>query len=134
MLNFHLNYGAVVVAALIQWVLGVLWYGVVFKKTWSVLAGIKEGEKPKNAVLDMVYIFVANFVLSFVLANLMLVVAQKSFMAGVSVGILCWLGFLAPPLLAQHVNERRRANLYAINTVYWLVAMAASGGVLAVWR
>lgn len=132
--NFHLNYPAVVVAALIQCVIGVLWYGVFFKKSWSSLLGFKEGEKPKGAVFATVSSFVASILLCFVLANVMLLVSRQTFIAGLSIGIVCWLGFMAPPMFAQHIYERRPANLFAINAAYWLVAMAIGGGVLAVWR
>ncbi len=131
--NFHLNYAAVVVAAVIQCVIGVLWYGVFFKKSWRARVGFKEGEKPKGAVFALVCSFVANFLLSFALANVLLV-TKHAFMAGFSIGIVCWLGFMAPPLFAQHIHERRSANLFAINAAYWLIAMAVSGGVLAVWH
>lgn len=132
--NFHLNYAAVVVAAVLQCAIGMLWYGVFFKKSWSSLVGFKEGEKPKGAVFATVSSFVASIILCFVLANVMLAVAKPAFMAGVSIGIVCWLGFMAPPLFAQHIYERRPANLFAINAAYWLIAMAVSGGVVAVWR
>ncbi len=132
--NFHLNYPAVVVAALIQCVIGVLWYGVFFKKSWNSLLGHKEGEKPQGAVFSTVSSFVASILLCFVLANVMLLVSRQTFMAGLSIGIVCWLGFMAPPMFAQHIYERRPANLFAINAAYWLVAMAIGGGVLAAWR
>ena len=134
MLHFHVNYWAVVVAALVQWLLGAFWYGLVVKKSWRNLVGYKAGEKPKNVLFAMASSFVASFILSFVLAYIMLWAAKATFMAGVAIGILCWLGFMAPPLFAQHIYERRPANLFAINAAYWLMAMALSGGVLAVWR
>lgn len=132
--NFHVNYLAVVVAAVIQCMIGVLWYRVFFRKSWSSMLGFSEGEKSQNAIFTTVSSFVASILLSFVLANVMLLVARQSFMAGLSIGIVCWLGFMAPPLFAQHIYERRPANLFAINAAYWLVAMAVSGGVLAAWR
>ena len=49
-------------------------------------------------------------------------------------GVICWLGFMAPPLFTQHVFEGRRANLFAINAAYWLLAMAIGGGILAAFR
>ncbi len=133
--HFHLNCWAVVVAALIQWVIGILWYGVFFKKRWRTLVGFKEGEETKGRILAMVSSFVMSLILCFALANVLLMLrAAPHFMAGFSIGVVFWLGFIAPPLLVEHTFERRRANLYMINTVYWLVAMAVSGGVLAVWR
>ena len=39
----QVNFAAVLTAAVIQWVLGWLWYGVLFKKSWLELVGQKEG-------------------------------------------------------------------------------------------
>lgn len=131
---FHVNHAAVLVSALIQWVLGAFWYGVAFKKSWLKLTGLASEGSPKAAVLPMISSFVASLVLSFVLAHVLLWAGTNTFKAGMAMGIVCWLGFLAPPILAQHIYERRPANLFAINGAYWLVAMALSGGVLAAWR
>jgi hypothetical protein len=49
-------------------------------------------------------------------------------------GVICWLGFMAPPLFAQHIFEGRRANLFAINAGYWLLAMAIGGAILAAFH
>jgi hypothetical protein len=132
--HFHVNLWAVLVAAVIQWLLGAFWYGLVVKKSWRNLVGYKEGEKPKNAAFAMVCSFVASLILCFVLANVILWAGTTAFIAGGALSIVCWLGFMAPPLFAQHIYERRPANLFAINAAYWLLAMALSGAVLAVWR
>ena len=39
----QVNFAAVLTAAVIQWVLGWLWYGVLFKKSWLELVGQKRG-------------------------------------------------------------------------------------------
>ena len=57
-----------------------------------------------------------------------------AFTMGAKLGIICWLGFMAPPLFTQHIFENRRANLFAINAAYWLLVMALGGGLLAAFR
>ena len=133
MLSSHLMM-MVVVAAIAQWVLGYLWYGVVFKKSWRVLVGFAEGEKPKNAVLGMVSSLVACLLLSYVLAHIVGWVGSATFASGAKIGIICWLGFMAPPLFTQHIFENRRANLFAINAAYWLLVMALGAGILSAFH
>jgi hypothetical protein len=58
----------------------------------------------------------------------------KVFTGGAKLGIICWSGFVAPPLFTQHIFERRPANLFAINAAYWLLAMAIGAGILAAFR
>lgn len=131
---FHVHYSAVVVAAAIQWLFGWLWYGVAFKKRWTQLLGFSEPGKPSSAALAMIASFVASLVLCFVLANLIMMAGTGAFMGGLALAVICWLGFMAPPMFAQHIYERRPANLFAINAAYWMVAMAFAGGVLAAWK
>ena len=126
-----MSFLAVLIATVIQWLLGALWYGYVFKTRWMSLVGFPAGDKPKNAWFGMVTSFVANLILSFVLAHIVSWASAKSFPTGVWLGALCWLGFMAPPMFTQHIFEKRPAKLFAINAAYWLLAMMVSGGVLA---
>ncbi|HVU48615.1 MAG TPA: DUF1761 domain-containing protein [Terracidiphilus sp.] len=128
---FHVSLLAVLIATVIQWLLGALWYGYVFKARWAALVGIGEGEKSTSAWFGMVTSFIANLILSFVLGHIVNWANGHSFPDGVWLGALCWLGFMAPPLFTQHIFEKRPVKLFAINAAYWLLAMMVAGGVLA---
>jgi hypothetical protein len=129
--HLQVHFLPVLIATVIQWLLGALWYGYVFKERWKVLAGIPADSKPNNAWFGMVTSLVANLILSFILAHIIMWAGGKSFPDGVWLGALCWLGFMAPPMFTQHIFEKRRARLFAINAAYWLLAMMLGGGVLA---
>ena len=129
----QISYVWVVVAAVVMWLLGALWYGVIFKKSWHKMV-FAEGEKPKNAIFAMVASLCANLLLSFVLAHIVKWSGAMLFTKGFMLGVVCWLGFMAPPLFAQHIWEGRRANLFAINAAYWLLAMALGGAILAAFH
>lgn len=133
LLSKHLT-TIVLVSAVAQWILGALWYGVVFRKSWRKLVGFAEGEKPKNAVLGMVSSFVAVLLLSYVIAHVVVWAGSTTFAGGARLGVICWLGFMAPPLFTQHIYENRRVNLFAINAAYWLLVMALGGGILAAFH
>jgi len=123
-----------IIAAVAQWLAGALWYGVIFKKSWRNLVGFSDGEKPKNRIFAMIAAFVACLLLSYVLAQAMSLVGPKDFINGSKFAIFCWLGFMAPLLVAQHVFENRRANLLAINACYWLLAMGLAGGLVGAFH
>jgi hypothetical protein len=131
MIHLHVHYLAVLIATAIQWLLGALWYGYVFKTRWKALVGSPEGEKPTSAWFGMITSFIANLILTFVLAHIIMWAGDTAFTQGVWMGALCWLGFMAPPLFTQHIFEKRPAKLFAINAAYWLLAMMIGGGVLA---
>jgi hypothetical protein len=130
----HVSYVVVLISAVIQWLLGALWYGLIFKKSWRKHVGFAEGEKPKNAIFAMASAFVGCLLLSFILAHIIMWSGARVFTGGSKWGIICWSGFVAPVLFTQHIFERRPANLFAINAAYWLLAMAAGAGILAAFR
>ena len=129
----HVNVLAVLVAAVIQWFLGWIWYGVLFKKDWTALV-FKENAQPSNAGGVMALIFIANLILSFALVKIVILTGWTTFGRGSLVGAITGLGFIAPPLFAQHISESRPFKLFGINVLYWLIAMYLSGGILAIWQ
>jgi hypothetical protein len=124
----------VVIAAAAQCLLGAVWYGVIFKKSWRKLVGLAEDQKPKNQLAGVVASFIGCFLLSFVLAHILGWKMSLTAMDGAAIGLVCWFGFMAPPLFVQHVFENRPANLFAINAGYWLLAMALGGAILAAFH
>jgi hypothetical protein len=119
----------VVISAVFQWLFGALWYGVIFKKSWPKLAGFADGEKPKNRIFGMVASLIACLLLSYALVVIVGVSGSRDIIGGASLAIILWLGIMAPPLFTQHIFENRRANLFAINACYWMLAMAIGGGI-----
>src|ERR1035438_1585885 len=84
----NVNFLAVLTAAVIQWILGWLWYGVLFKKDWTDLA-VKEGAININAGVVMAMIFVANLILSFAVAKIVDLTGWTAFGQGALVGVVC---------------------------------------------
>jgi hypothetical protein len=124
----------VVISAAAQCFLGALWYGVIFKKSWMKLIGLAADPKAGYQFFELIGSFVGCFVLSFVLAHIVGLARSITATDGAAIGIICWFGFMAPPLFVQHIFENRRANLLAINAAYWLLAMAIGGAILAAFH
>ncbi len=133
-MQLHHMWILVFVSGVLQWLLGALWYGGIFRKSWRKLVGFAEGEKPKNAGFGMVVSLLACLLLSYVLFHVVAWAGAASATAGVGLGVVCWLGFMAPPLFTQHIFEGRRANLFAINAAYWLLAMALGGLIMGAFH
>ena len=132
--HLHFNHLAILVAALVQFFLGALWYSLFFAKPWMALTGHRKGEKPKGAVVAMLSSFVGGLILSFMLAHVVMWSGAATIGGGVFVGFICWLGFIATPLFAETIYEQRPWELFAINSGYWLVALVICGGLLAAWH
>ncbi len=131
---FHANVLAVLAAAVLQFLIGWLWYGVIFNKSYRVLVGLPEGEKPANAGGILALIFITNLIVVFALAQIVMLSQVTDLTKGMFEGVVCGLGFVVPPLLALHVSEGKPFKLFGIHAIFWLVAMGASGALLACWH
>ena len=132
--HLHLNHLHILVAAVIQWILGALWYSLLFARPWMALTGHTKGERPKGAVVAMITSFIGGLILAFVLAHVVMWAGATTWCWGAFVGFVCWLGFIAAPLLSETMYEQRPFKLFFINAGYWLVALVISGVVLAAWH
>ena len=128
------NYLAVLTSAVYQWILGALWYSLFFAKPWIALTGHQAGSRPKSAIIGMISSFIGGLILSFMLLHVVIWSGRTTLCRGAFVGFICWLGFIAAPLLAETIYEQRSCKLFAINSGYWLVALLGSGCLLAVWH
>lgn len=128
------NVLAVLVAAVLQWLIGWLWYGVIFSKSYRALVGVAEDQKRSNPGGVMALVFVTNLIIAFALAQIVMLSHVSTWAMGLFIGVVCGLGFVAPPLLAQHVSEGKPFKLFGIHAIYWLIAMGVSGSMLALWH
>ena len=130
-----LNFVAILVSAVILWLLGAIWYSpVLFAKPWMEMLGIKKGEgKQSGLAVGMVASFIGDLVLAFVLAHIVAWAHATGFKYGCVLGVLAWMGFFAAPNLAQGIYEGRPFKLFAINNGYWL-AFAPSFATTGVYR
>ena len=72
-LHHLVNYRAILICAIILWIIGALWYSPpLFGKHWAAIVGRKTGEKPKGVVWGMIASFIGDFLLAFVLAHVIL--------------------------------------------------------------
>ncbi len=132
----HLNLLAVLVSAVILWVLGAVWYSpALFAKPWMAALRITpDPAKKKGLLAGMIASFIGDFILAFVLDHLVLWANAGSWRGGSFIGFLVWLGFFAAPNFPQGIYESRPFKLFAINNGYWLVGLVIIGILLAVWR
>ena len=128
------NYGAIVVSAVAYWMLGALWYGVLFGQRWMVLEGITmEQSRSANPALPYVISFALDLLIAFVLAQLCSWRNANTAARGAAVGVLLWIGIVAPIVGTTYMYEMRPKELFAINAFYPLVGLCLMGVILGAW-
>ena len=128
------NYLAVLIAAIVYWILGGLWFGLLFSKPWMALEHVTEEQaRSINPFLPYLITFALNLLIAFVLAQLCLWRNATSVSRGAALGVLLWIGFVGPITFTTHMYEMRPMSLYAINYFYPLVGLCVMGAILGGW-
>jgi hypothetical protein len=133
-MNVPINYLAVVVAALANYIIGAIWYSALFSKPWLKLSGVKE---MKVSAVSVVVALIGAFFTSWVLAHAIIFGGTYLKTTGVGAGLMTgffnWLGFVAPVTIGVVIYEKKSWALWAINNGYWLVSLLVMGVILSLW-
>jgi uncharacterized protein DUF1761 len=137
----HLNWLAILVAAVSTMILGFLWYSpLLFAKPWMREMGYdpsdnaKTQEMQKSAGPAYAGSFVASVISAFTLALIFHAMRLDSLHHGLMASFHIWLGFVATVQLTGALFAKQSMRLFAINTGYQLVCYLAMGVILALWR
>jgi hypothetical protein len=142
-MEIHLNYGAILAAGLLNVLIGMLWYSVLFGKAWIHLMGfdrLSSAEKKKmmeKAKPGYFFAFGASLLMSFCMGHE--VQSGENFYhvtgmaAGLMAGFWIWLGFLVTSQLNSVLWEGKSPKLYFINVGYYLASYLLTGALLALW-
>jgi hypothetical protein len=142
------NYLAVLVAAILMFILGGLWYSpVLFMKKWLALQDRTEEQmKAQAAAANMPLMYASAFVTALITAWVMAhllghfavavdpEVMRPSAAHGAAFGFVCWLGFAAPTSYATAIFSGKPKQLWFIDTSYYLVSFVIAGAILGAWR
>ena len=133
-MNVPINYLAVVVAALVNYVIGSVWYAALFRRAWLSLTGVKE---MKVTVLSVVLALIGAFLTSYVLDHAIIFAGAYLKTTGIGAGletaVFNWLAFIAPVTLGVVIYEKKPWRLWLLNNGYWLVSLIVMGILLSLW-
>jgi hypothetical protein len=135
------NLGAVLVCAVVDMVLGFLWYSpILFANPWMKLMGYDPNDKAKLAEMQKsagaIYglSFIASLLAAAVLSKIITISTVTTALYGMKIGLAIWLGFVTTVQLTGALFSKQPPKLYAINTGYQLVCFLAMGAILGAWR
>jgi hypothetical protein len=132
--SVDINWGAVIVAALVNMVVGMVWYGrSLFGKEWVKLTGRKM-EDMSGGGSGYAIAAVGALLQAWILVHFVRYAGSTSFMDGLVTGFWIWLGFVAVVVAVHNTFEGRPWNLWKINAGYFLVVLLINGGLLAAWH
>ena len=136
MQDITINYLVVFVATIASYVVGALWYGPLFGKTWMKLMGFTpESMKSMKLTASQVMSlgFVTTLVTVFVLAHFAVVFGAEGVVGAFQLAFWVWLGFIATTLAGSVLWEGKSTKLYAFNIAYQFVSIFVAALVLVLW-
>ena len=139
-----INYLAILVAAIVAMVIGSIWYGPLFGKTWMKGQGIDQNnteakaKMKKGAGAAYAQMFIGALITAYVLAYVLWAFSiagpeVKGVLAGVQAGFWSWFGFVLPVKYGDKLWGGKAFKYVAVDLGYYLVMLLAAGIIIAVW-
>jgi len=134
----NVNYLAVLVAGVIAFAIGAIWYTALFGKKWRDLQGIteakmKEMQDKMNPPIFFGGMLVSYFVLGYAMAVILTGLTEHSATIGALFGFFAWLA-IGSVMMTNHIASGHKIGIYLIDVGCVLVYTIAMGVLLAVWR
>jgi len=133
-----INTLAILIAAVVGWLAGAVWYGLL-GKAWVAAQG-RTMEEFKAQQAEMVGKFsgqipfilalLANLVMAWVLAGMVGHMGSVTIRSAVISALFAWVGFVLTTILVNHSFGGRRYKLAAIDAGHWLVVLVLMGVVI----
>jgi hypothetical protein len=131
-----INYVAIVVAAVVAWLVGAAWY-MSLGRVWTAAQGItveqmEARRKQPGAFLPFIYTFVAELIMAWVLAGLLghLGPGQVTLVNGIISGAFIWFGFVITTLVTNYAFAGRSPRLILIDGGHWLLVLVVMGAII----
>ena len=129
------NHSAIVVAVILHQVIGFLWYSdFLFVHQWMAGLGKKPSDfdmsNPAPFIADIVGWFFASYFISWLVQRTEIL----SFNQSLGLAVLLWVGVALPLLAPHYLFAGIHTSVLLIDAMNALVQLAATCGLLAVWR
>lgn len=134
MIDFDLNWFAVVVIIVGSMALGFLWFSkALFGKPWMAAIGKTEEDLKKGQGPAMGGMVILAIIQAIVLAHVVRWAGAGSFSEGFLVGLLAWLGIGFASGVMNGLFAQRKMTAVWIEQLYFGVLLSVAGGVFAIW-
>lgn len=130
------NYIAIVVAAIIAFVFGAVYYGAL-SKPWMKAARIQPKEGSSGGMMPppalLINSIVCEIIMAGVLASVLKSIGASGIGAAVTAAFFLWLGFIATTVAVNQRYQSYGWDLTIIDAIHWLGVALIMGVVLGWW-
>ena len=135
-LAHSVNYLAVLVAAIVNMVIGAVWFmPAVFGSRWMRLTGLTAEGIQNTPHMWASYLgsLVGSVLLAYSVARIAAYAAAESVTDAAILMLLIWVGIVLVPLSDEALWERRPVGLFVLVGARWFVALAVITAIVALW-
>jgi len=130
-----MSYFAIVLAAVVSFMFGWLWYGVLCSTQWLAAVGkTEEDVKAEGGPRPMPFViaFVAQLLMAWVLAGIIghLGPGEVTLKNAIISAALVWAGFVATTISVNHAFQGTKFALTLIDGGHWLGVLLLQGAVI----
>ncbi len=133
----EINYWAVLVSAVATFMVGGLWYGLLFAKKWVAVHGFSEDQvaaMQKKQGRNFGIFFVGDLIMGVIVSLLVINLDVTTAAGGAGLAFFVWLGISATTGAAKNAAYNKSLVAYAIDTCHELVALVVMGLIIGGWR
>jgi len=132
-LMMSLNIWAVLVAAVVYFILGGIWYSLLFTKAWMKLRGVTEEDIGEPNVLVFVWTFLLQIVAVGTLAAFLQAMDLDTAWHGAMMGFGTGVGIIYTLTGSTALFGDTRLALHAIDNGYHVAGLTIAGAILGAW-
>ena len=111
-----MNYIAIILAAVLYFVLGKIWYGSIFGRAWRKETHRTGSDKPTSRQ----FLLVGLFALMLSTGTSLLIESAVTLLDGLVSGLLLGLLIVMPIVLSEHVWDKKSTTLVLINAGFYV--------------
>jgi hypothetical protein len=139
----NLNYWPILIAAIVAFVFGAVWYGTLSRQ-WMAARGVSAADlakaKAEMSAAPVLYLttFVALLIMAWILAGVLhhlsrggMVISVRS---GMISGFFLWFGFVMTTMTVNHAFQGIKRSLTLIDGGHWLGVLLIQGAILGWWE
>lgn len=132
-----INWLAVAAADVAGFILGGIWWGALFGKSWIAAYGFTESEveaSKKNTARNFLTFLIMGFVICTTMAMLFKALGVTEMNAAIQTAAFCGVGFVAAVLLMQVMAGGYKLAAWFIDAVYYALWFILAGVILTAMK
>ncbi len=125
---------AAIVVAVVNMIVGFIWYGPFFSKAWMKEIDKSEEELAQGGNIAYLYTMIAAFLMGAASSFLSIRVGAVGVVEGALLGLIVAVGFVATAYTSTYIFSGRSIKLYLIDAGYHVVTITLAGVIAVLIR